>query len=674
MGCLKRFIFGCAVLSLCGVSFADIVYQGKRVQAWPAEAITKFDNTRGARVQSALSPKFAPAAEKSHYSAPKGKIYGLTLLVDFSDQPAPVTKEEISDWLNKEGFNRDGCNGSVRDYYLDVSNGQLDFTNEVFGWYRAKYPKSYYEGLEGYSGSDVLMKEVFEYFDPQVDYSRYDNDKNGVTEAINIVYAGAGKTWGQGLWPHAGWSNERRDGVLLQKHQMTDMPGKFSIYVFIHENGHMVFGWPDLYWYGDYCTMGNRPNDWNPVVINDFYRADQGWIPFVDVTAEDIGKVSTTAGEQCYRLKNPSRPDKEGLVWSYVKNDGRNKVLKGSGILMQHYDFSIEGNSAANKLGLRIVHADSKGKNSDPENDQWPSPGSRAGAFFSGTYNAFSDVLYPAIRWYNGTETGLKFTDVSINENTLSFCLGSDCSVTADPSDTPSEPLAVTEIALSAQLPISDSYAPVSIDLQGAQVAKIFGIAQNEISSKASFYAVEPDSSLNSETTGEGTGHWFDTKGAVTKWDPNGTSIVFSNVDLNSMTTKVGHMPGKVKANDKFTIRQALVHGKNQVTFTIAITVADNSTKDPEDPTVDPSEPTIDPSDPAENPDIPTTEPDEKKDSTTAIISRLHQAMPDLSQGTIHYFDMNGNVLHSKPEQSGIYLMRIMKNGKALRQSVIRIK
>ncbi len=694
MGCFKKMIFGCAVLSLIGTSFADIVYQGKRVQAWPSEAITKFDNTRGGNSISSATPvKPAPiAAEKSHYSAPKGKIYGLTLLVDFSDQPAPVTKEDISDWLNKEGFNRDGCNGSVRDYYLDVSNGQLDFTNEVFGWYRAKHPKSYYEGLEGYSGSDVLVKEIFEYFDSQVDYSRYDNDKDGITEAINIVYAGPGLTWGQGLWPHAGWSDEIRDGVRLQKHQMTDMPGKFSIYVFIHENGHMVFGWPDLYWYGDYCTMGNRANDWNPVAINDFYRADQGWIPFVDVTAEDVGKVSTTAGEQCYRFKNPSRPDKEGLVWSYVKNDGRNKALIGSGILMQHYDFSISGNSAADKLGLRIVHADSKGNSSDPENDKWPSPGSRAGAFFNAanSYNAFSDALYPAIRWYSGAETGLKFTDVSVSGNSLSFCLGGDCSVAADPGNTPSEPLAETEITLSAQLPISDSYTPVTVDLQGAKVAEALGIAQNEIATKASFYAVEPDGSLNSETTGEGTGHWFDSKGAVATWNPNGTSIVFSNVDLNAMTSKVGHMPGKVKAGDKFIVKQAVVYGKKQVTFTISITIANESSEEPDAPTEGTDEPVVDPKDPDDGTDKPVIDPKDPDEGSSepivdpkdpdndsgkpVLISQSHFSLHDFSKTTIQYFDMNGNVLKSTPKQAGCYLMRVTKNGKALRQSVIRIK
>ncbi|WP_290728359.1 MULTISPECIES: M6 family metalloprotease domain-containing protein [unclassified Fibrobacter] len=571
--------FSLIALMLPAMAFADIVYQGKRVQEWPAEAMPTFNNR--------TLTKTTAVTTKSHYAAPKGKIYSLTLLVDFSDKPAPVTVSEVEEWLNKEGFNRDGCNGSVRDYYLDVSNGQLDLTNEVYGWYRAKHPKSWYEGLQGYSGSDSLMKEVFAYFDSQVDFSRYDNDKDGTTEAINIVYAGPGQTWGQGLWPHSGWSNEKRDGVRLTHHQMTDMPGKFSIYVFVHESGHMIFGWPDLYWYGDYCTMGNRANDLNPVAINDFYRADQGWIPFVDITSEDVDNITslevTKPGEFCYRYKNPARPNQEGLVWSYVQNKGRNKVLAGSGLLMQHYDFSIEGNSSADKLGLRIVHASAAGKTSDAVTDQWPSPGSTANTFFkSGTYAEFSDDAYPAIRWYNGSKTGLKITDIGTPGETLTFCIGENCS---EPSSSSSEPassssveITVQKIALKTTLPISDNYAPVTLDLNGNEVASIFGIKRTEIEDKVEFYGVEPDGSLNSNTTGEGTGHWFDNSGKIVAWDPNGTSIVFSNVDLTTMTTKIGHMPNKVKGGDTFTVRQALVYGSKQVTFEIKVTIEGGTT------------------------------------------------------------------------------------------------
>ncbi|WP_295070925.1 M6 family metalloprotease domain-containing protein [uncultured Fibrobacter sp.] len=595
-----KIIFGLlsSILLLPTMLFADIVYQGKRVQEWPEEARPTFNNMNASKPSLVLA-RSAVTQTQSHYAAPKGRIYSLTLLVDFSDQKAPVSVADVEEWLNKEGFNRDGCNGSVRDYYLDVSNGQLDLTNEVFGWYRAKHPKSWYESLPGYTGSDSLMKEVFAYFDPMVDYSRYDNDKDGTTEAINIVYAGPGQTWGQGLWPHSGWSNERRDGVRLTHHQMTDMPGKFSIYVFVHESGHMIFGWPDLYWYGDYCTMGNRAHDLNPVAINDFYRADQGWIPFVDVTSDDVSLETTKPGEVCYRYKNPARPDKEGLVWSYVRNTGRNKVLKGSGLLMQHYDFSIEGNSASDKLGLRIVHASAAGKSSDNVTDQWPSPGSTANTFFNySAYPEFSDDKYPAIRWYNGSKTGLKITDIGTPGETLTFCIGGNCpaqesssstgiasssssapAVSSSSSSSSDTVMKVEKIAFEVTLPISDNYAPVTLGLNGSEVAKILGIKQNEIANKVKFYGVEPDGSLNSNTTGEGTGHWFDKDGKIVAWDPNGSSIVYSNVDLSTMTTKIGHMPNKVKAGDSFTVRQAVVYESKQVTFEITVTIPQKTTR-----------------------------------------------------------------------------------------------
>ena len=608
----NKFSALCLFLFLPTMLFADIVWQGKRVESWPDEAMPKFNAPRPA----AALLKSTTTTTKSHYAAPKGKIYSLTLLVDFPDKTAPVTVSEVEDWLNKEGFNRDGCNGSVRDYYLDVSNGQLDLTNEVYGWYRAKHPKSWYESLQGYTGSDSLMKEVFAYFDPMVDFSRYDNDKDGTTEAINIVYAGAGQTWGQGLWPHSGWSNEKRDGVRLTHHQMTDMPGTFSIYVFVHESGHMIFGWPDLYWYGDYCTMGNRANDWNPVVINDFFRADQGWIPFVDVTSKDVSLETTKPGEVCYRYKNPARPDKEGLVWSYVRNTGRNKVLKGSGLLMQHYDFSIEGNSASNKLGLRIVHASAAGKSSDDVADQWPSPGSTANTFFkSGTYSKFNDDAYPAIRWYNGSKTNLIITDVGTPGETLSFCIGGNCpaetessssepssssapksssstepksssssmasssSVQNPPSSSSQVEIKIQKIAFDVALTLDNNYGYATLDLKGSEVAEILGLNENEIAGKVKFYGEEPDGTLNSRTTGEGTGHWFDADGKIVAWDPNGTSMIYSNVDLTTMTTKIGHMPNKVAIGENYTVKQAVVYGSNQVTFEFNITITGKTTR-----------------------------------------------------------------------------------------------
>ena len=375
---------------------------------------------------------------------------------------------------------------------------------------------------------------------------------------------------------------------------MTDMPGNFSIYVFVHESGHMIFGWPDLYWYGDYCTMGNRANDLNPVAINDFYRADQGWIPFVDVASNDVSFETTKPGEVCYRYKNPARPDKEGLVWSYVRNTGRNKALKGSGLLMQHYDFSIEGNSASNKLGLRIVRANHEEPSLNGDDDKWPKPGSKANVFFnSSTYSEFSDETYPAITWYNGSKTGLKITDIGTPGETLTFCIGGNCpaatessssassssTATNPPSSSSQAEIKIQKIAFDVPLKLDNNYSYATLDLKGDDVAKALGIKKNEIADKVKFYGVEPDGTLNSRTTGEGTGHWFDADGKIVAWDLNGTCMIYSNVDLTTMTTKIGHMPNKVSIGENYTVKQAVVYGNNQVTFEIHVTITEKTTK-----------------------------------------------------------------------------------------------
>lgn len=112
----KIFSFCLPFLLIPSFLFADIVWQGKRVEAWPDNARPTFNNTRNV-LRKAYNVQI-----NSPYAKPKGKIYSLTLLVDFSDVPAPVSIDDVKDWLNKEGFNKDGCNGSVRDYYLDVSS------------------------------------------------------------------------------------------------------------------------------------------------------------------------------------------------------------------------------------------------------------------------------------------------------------------------------------------------------------------------------------------------------------------------------------------------------------------------------------------------------------------------------------------------------------------------
>ena len=386
-------------------AYTIIVWNGKIVDSWPDQHLAKLGKGSAG----------SPPAPFGFYSHPHGTVYGLTMLVDFSDQPAAFTVAQVKDWLNKVGYTSTYANGSVHDYYYSVSNGQLDLENDVYGYYRAAHPKSYYEGLSGYSGSDTLIAEMMTYFSATIDFSKYDNDKNGTTEAINFVYAGSGQTWGQGLWPHSSTLGQKKNGVTIGRYNMSDMGTGLSLYVFCHENGHMLFGWPDLYWFGDYCMMGNRMSDVNPEAINDFFRADQGWIPTKTITPTMNQVLKAIPNDTGFRYINPLKPQ-EMFFWSNVKNTGRWSNLKGRGVLLYHFDGTIAGNSSATSRCLYVVEAN--GTNA-MAGGQWPDPGSMATDFYYSTNKTeFSSTTNPASLW------GLRIYNISAIADTMKFTVG----------------------------------------------------------------------------------------------------------------------------------------------------------------------------------------------------------------------------------------------------------
>lgn len=424
------------------VTHADIVIQGRTVAAWPDSgegAMPKFAAKAKASSSSQTKALGKSAADPvppylGQYSSPKGVFHGLTIIVDFPDQPPAFNKEQVEAWLNQKGFNLQNSRGSVRDYFLDISNGQFDFINEVHGIYRAKQPKSYYDGGSGYARATEFVNEVLTALDATIDFSKFDNDKDGITESISFMYAGKGATWGQGLWPHAGGINQKRDGVTLSRYMMTDMGDRYTLYVFCHETGHMIFGWPDLYGVGDYCLMANRMNDLNPVPVNDFYRADQGWIPMIDIKSTDNLKLSATAGAQGFRFLNPAKSN-ECFFWSNVKNTGRWSALKGQGLLLWHFDKSIGRNNPPSTLSLAVVQADGK---LDLNATQWPSPGSDAKDFFyQGHLGEFSNTTNPKPTWNNGQAAALRVHSIGAIADTMTFSVGTGVPVSlkANPRD-----------------------------------------------------------------------------------------------------------------------------------------------------------------------------------------------------------------------------------------------
>lgn len=199
-------------------------------------------------------------------SISSGEHRFLVIMVQFSDLKFSLEDPEaaFTDQLNKNGYSGYGAVGSVKDYFMDNSSGKFIPSFDVYG--PASLTNSYkYYGGDKDGNQDVHATDGFmaacRSLDSQIDFSLYDEDKDGVVDNIYFIYAGFAQSDGAGddyIWPHSssfyGSTAITLDGVKLGKYacgeELTWNGGKDSemigIGTFCHEFGHVI-GLPDLY-------------------------------------------------------------------------------------------------------------------------------------------------------------------------------------------------------------------------------------------------------------------------------------------------------------------------------------------------------------------------------------------------------------------------------------------
>ena len=60
-----------------------------------------------------------------------GTFVGLCMLIDFSDSPAAIPREEVEHFCNQPGYSGFGNHGSVSDFFLENSIGRCNYNNIV---------------------------------------------------------------------------------------------------------------------------------------------------------------------------------------------------------------------------------------------------------------------------------------------------------------------------------------------------------------------------------------------------------------------------------------------------------------------------------------------------------------------------------------------------------------
>lgn len=353
-----------------------------------------------------------------------GKFVGLCLLIDFPDVPATISREEVSDFCNLEGYNGFGNNGSVHDYFLDNSLGKLKYTNIVAPYYTAKYSRAYYtnEAIPMPNRAYELIKEALDHLIAGgFDFEPLTSDDENYVYALNVFYAGTRvNNWAQGLWPHSYHllvPYQLAPGKMAFDYQFTDMGSELTLATFCHENGHMICDFPDLYDYGyesrgvgSYCLMcsGGSVDRKNPTNICAYLKYKAGW-------SQKLTQISDSMTGEALADKNEFFIHRKDATEYYIIENRhrakRDQSLPDSGLAIWHID---ELGSNNNELMTPTSHYECSLVQADGKNDleHNVNGGDNGDLFDGGDNDQFNSNTNPSSKWWDGTSSGLSLAKI----------------------------------------------------------------------------------------------------------------------------------------------------------------------------------------------------------------------------------------------------------------------
>jgi M6 family metalloprotease-like protein len=354
-----------------------------------------------------------------------GDFIGLCLLIDFPDEPGTITRDQVDEFCNQQGYSGFGNNGSVFNYFFDNSLGRCRYTNIVADYYTAQEPKSFYTDpniQQGVRARQLIVEALTHLQNNNFDFTPLSADSAGFVYALNVYYAGeVVNNWAEGLWPHA-WHLATRIELAPGKgafdYQFTDLSHQLTLGTFCHENGHMLCDYPDLYDYGGessgvgaYCLMcaGGNVDEKNPTHISAYLKRLSGWAG--NVTAiQHNQQVELDSGNNEFAIftkhsgeyflvenrqkqgRDVSLPD-EGLAIWHVDEDGSNSNEQRTPT--QHYELSLEQADGDFRLESIRFH---RGDSTDLHGE---------------AITQFADSTSPSSKWWDGTASNLDIFEIT---------------------------------------------------------------------------------------------------------------------------------------------------------------------------------------------------------------------------------------------------------------------
>lgn len=291
----------------------------------------------------------------------------LVLLIEFPDARFAynITKEYIDEIF----FGKNIDYQTVSSFYYYSSYGRLQLDGEVLDVYRTKRNSSYYENEYYDYALDAILKEAINYYNPVIDYSKFDSNNDGYIDNVVVIYSKDYDYYSDIWWaynvdfddPDTYYEGPdlQVDGVYVNNCIWAsaeflfenDYNGK-DITTFIHELGHS-FGLDDYY---DYDERGGPKGGLGGADLmddtvgdhNSFSKYLLGW---VDPIIVDLSKITSTT------ITIESFVHSGDFI--LITNDAREGVFSEY-ILVEYYtpDSLNSSNFYLTTDGVRIFHVD----------------------------------------------------------------------------------------------------------------------------------------------------------------------------------------------------------------------------------------------------------------------------------------------------------------------------
>lgn len=387
------------------------------------------------------------------------KKHGLVILAAFKDKGFSCSDDPqalFRDFFNKEGYSDYGMGGSVRDYFMAQSYGNLEIDFDVVGPVTLSQDMAYYGSNDIY-GNDkrpgALVTEAVNAVAPELDFSIYDWDGDGDVDQVFILYAGYGESTTNNkeeIWPHAwtltdagfsekGVSPIMLDGVWIDTYACSnELAGKSGkkidgIGTACHEFSHCL-GLPDAY---DTANVSAFGMDCWDVMDYGCYNADccvpasytayERWVcgwtepTVLDDPCTVTGMRNIDESGECYIIYNRAHED-EFYMLQNIQQTGWNAGAAASGMLIMHVDYDSQAwydntvNTDKSHQRMTPVCADNKWTVATLKGDLWP----------YGAKDSLTDTSTPAAILYNMNDDlrprlGRPITKIEHQDGLISF-------------------------------------------------------------------------------------------------------------------------------------------------------------------------------------------------------------------------------------------------------------